>query len=65
MGRNVPCAVIAEKVTLPGTNVYEYARPMIAEEPLDLPNGLYKVTFDGRTLSVQRLDGAWIAPVTG
>lgn len=62
MGRDVPCAVIAEKVTLPGTDVYEYARPMIADEPRDLPDGFYKVAFDGRTISVQRRDGAWIAP---
>ena len=64
MGRDVPCTVIAVKVTLPGTEVYDYVRPMIADEPKDLPNGLYKVGFDGRTISVQRRDGAWIAPIS-
>lgn len=59
--RDVACNVIAERVSLSGGAIYEYIRPMIADEPADLPNGVYTITFDGRTSLVQRLDGAWIA----
>jgi hypothetical protein len=36
---------------------------MIVDEPFDLPDGLYTLTFEDRTHSVQRHDGAWIAPM--
>jgi hypothetical protein len=46
MGRDVTCTVFAEKVSLRGTDVYEYFRPFISGAPRELQNGLYKLTFD-------------------
>jgi hypothetical protein len=63
MGREAECTLSAEKVSLPGTNMYEYAKLTILGEPKDLPDGQYEVTYDGRTQKVQRKFGAWIAPI--
>jgi hypothetical protein len=63
MGHDVACTVFAEKVSLPGTDVYEYDRPFISGAPRDLQNGLYQLTFDGRVLSAKRCNGAWIFAV--
>jgi hypothetical protein len=59
--RDVACNVIAERVSLTGGAIYEYVRPTIADEPPDLPNGVYTISFDGRTSLVQRQDGVWMA----
>jgi hypothetical protein len=60
-GRNVECTVFAQKKSLPGTDHYEYAHASIMGEPKDLPDGFYDVAFDGRTIKVQRMGGAWVA----
>lgn len=63
MGRDVNCRVRVVKVSLPGTAEYNYTRPVIHDVPSDLPDGLYSITFGGKTERVQRQHGAWIAPV--
>jgi|GEM_PF-2220079 len=63
MGREADCGVRAIKVSLPGTAEYNYIRPAIYDVPSDLPDGLYSITFGGKTERVQRQYGAWIAPV--
>jgi len=63
MGHDVACTVFAEKVLLPGTDVYEYDRPFVSGAPRDLQNGLYKLTFDGRVFSAKLHGGAWTSPV--
>jgi hypothetical protein len=61
MGREAECTIRAEKVSLPGTNLYEYVKLKIHNEPADLPDGPYAVTIEGRTVPVQRHLGAWIS----
>ena len=63
MGRDVSCTVFAEKVSRPGTDVYEYDRPFISGAPRDMENGLYKLTFDGRVLSAQQHNGGWVLAI--
>lgn len=63
MGHDVACTVFAEKVSLPGTDAYEHHRQFISGAPRDLQNGLYKLTFDGQAISVQRHNGAWVFTV--
>ena len=63
MGREVDCSVRAVKVSLLGTDDFNYIRPVIHGVPEDLPDGLYNITFGGKTERVQRHGGAWIAPV--
>jgi hypothetical protein len=64
MDRQAMCGVFAQKVSLPGTELYNYARAVVVDAPANLPDGIYSVTFDERTFKVQRLDGEWIALVT-
>lgn len=61
MGREAECTVSAVKVSLPGTNLYEYTKLGIHNAPADLPDGPYAVTIEGRTVLVQRRQGAWIS----
>ena len=64
MGHDVNCKVRVVKVSLPGTAEYNYIRPVIHDVPSDLPDGLYSITFGGKTERVQRQYGAWIAPTS-
>jgi len=63
MGRDERCNVLAEEVSLPGTDISEYSRPIIFDAALDMPQGCYALQFGGKTVSVERLGGAWVAPV--
>lgn len=65
MGRDADCTVRAEKVSLPGTNQSKYANFTIHEEPKDLPDGQYDVTFEHRAARLQRLNGVWIVALDG
>ena len=60
MGHEAHCTVNADKVRIAGTEQYEYARLAIASASDGLPDGRYKLVFDGRTCEVQRLRGSWI-----
>jgi hypothetical protein len=60
MGQQALCLLRAEKVGIAGTDQYEYARLAITSAAEELPDGRYKLVFDGRTCEVQRLRGAWI-----
>lgn len=63
MGRDLACSVTAIKVTLRGTDIYEYTRPMIFGVYEDLPNGRYQLEFDGRVVPLRRHDRAWLSPL--
>jgi hypothetical protein len=58
--RDVPCTVRAMKVTHSSLSDYVYARAFIYDEPANLPDGIYSVTFDHATLKVQRRGGVWV-----
>ena len=60
LGRAATCTIIAEKVSLPGTNLYEYARLLISDEPKDLPDGRYNLVYEGGTVPLQLHRGAWV-----
>ena len=60
MGREAECTVSAVKVSLPLLNVWEYVKCDIHLAPQDLPDGAYKVTFEGRTMQVNKLYGEWL-----
>ena len=65
MGRQEECTVSARKVTLPGTNVFEYTRLGIHNEPADLPDGQYEVRIAGQTVPLQKHGRAWVSPGHG
>jgi hypothetical protein len=60
MNREAECTVSAVKVSLPELDIWEYVQCDIHLAPDDLADGLYQVTFKGRTMKVQLLDGIWI-----
>jgi len=64
MGQEIRCTVSAVKVSLPGTDMFEYARLGIHNVP-ELPDGPYEVTYEGRTSPLRRYQGAWLSPIGG
>jgi hypothetical protein len=60
MGREVSCTVSAIKVSLPQLAISEFVKCDILLAPQDLPDGSYKVTFEGRTMRIKKLDGDWL-----
>ena len=60
MGHEAECTVSAVKVSLPELNISEYVKCDIHLAPEDLPNGVYQVSFEGRTMKVKKLDGDWL-----
>jgi hypothetical protein len=65
MGREFGCTISALRVSLPDTNAYSYARLMIFEAyEAAIPDGRYDLTFEGRTIPVERRNGTWLAPVS-
>jgi hypothetical protein len=63
MGHTVQCTVTAIRVSLPGTDKFEYTNPVIGGTPYDLPDGVYELTYGWKTQKVQRQNGAFIAAV--
>ena len=61
MGHEAECVVSVVKVSIPHLNISEYVECDIHLAPEDLPDGLYEVTFQGRTMEVNRLDGDWLS----
>lgn len=62
MGRIAECNVEAVKVPAGGIANYEYISRVIFHVPEDLPDGLYAITYGGKTENVERQRGAWVAP---
>ena len=60
MGHEAECVASVVKVSIPHLNISEYVECDIHLAPENLPDGLYKVTFEGRTMEVKRLDGSWV-----
>jgi len=60
MGHEAVCTVSAVMVSLPQLNIAEYVKCDIHLAPLDLPDGPYQVTFEGRTMTVKKQGGDWV-----
>jgi hypothetical protein len=52
-----PCSVRAVKVSLIKLDTWEYVAADIEYAPGDLPDGDYIVSFEGRTMKVNRIAG--------
>lgn len=48
------------RVSLPQLDTWEYVECDVHLAPENLPDGQYRVTFEGRTMQVKRLDGRWL-----
>jgi hypothetical protein len=60
VGQTEDCLVLATKVSLRGTNQYEYAKLSIHRAPDDLPDGTYTVTYVRRTSQVIKQGKLWL-----
>ena len=66
MGRDVICSVRAVKVSLPGSGGaadFNYVRAVIFEEPSDLLDRPYILSYGGQTTKVRRVNGSWLTLV--
>lgn len=62
MGCTEECIVSAIKVSLLGTDEYEYTRFRIQKVSPNLQNGQYQLSCAGRTIPVQRqVGGLWVS----
>jgi len=51
--------VRAVKVSIPKLDVFEYVKAEISEAPAHLPEGDYRLTFEGRNMKAKRVGGDW------
>jgi len=61
ISQEVDCSVTAVKLWLCGSDSFEYSLVIPFDTPSDLPEGVYKLSFDGRAMPVQRHDEAGLA----
>jgi hypothetical protein len=61
MNHQVSCLVRAVKLSLINLDTWEYVAADIVQASSDLPDGLYDVSFDGRTMKVKKIAGNWEA----
>jgi hypothetical protein len=61
MNHEVPCVVRAVKISLPNLDILKWVRADITHAPLELPDGAYDVSFEGRTMKVKKSAGNWEA----
>jgi hypothetical protein len=62
MGRSEDCKVGAIKVSVAGTNLFEYTRVLVFDAAPDLPDGEYELTFANTSRRVKRINDSWISP---
>lgn len=60
MGHEAECTVSAVKVSLFQLNTWEYVKWDIHFAPENLPDGQYRVTFEGRTVHIEKQHGNWV-----
>ena len=59
MNYEAPCTIRAVKVSLLKLDVWEYVSANVVQASSELPNGAYNVIFEGRTMKVNKVAGAW------
>jgi hypothetical protein len=60
MGRTAWCEMLAMKECLSDAAAATYSRCCILDAPADLPDGDYRVTFVGHTVSAHKDAGLWL-----
>lgn len=60
MGREVECLVMGFKVFLANGKEHPFPKLSIHNEPKDLPDGVYEVSFEGKTQPMRRKGNFWI-----
>jgi hypothetical protein len=60
MDREVPCEMLAIRELQAATGHEVYSRCSVIDAPMDLPDGVYTVLFNGYTVSATKDAGLWI-----
>jgi hypothetical protein len=60
MGREVPCEMLAIRESHSQTGQAVYSRCSVIDAPMDLPDGVYTVAFNGYTVSARKEAGLWM-----
>lgn len=61
-GQETECTGTAIKVSLPGTNNFEYTKYSITLLDKSLPEGSYTLSVHGKTIPLRYQGGYWLAP---
>lgn len=59
MGRQAICKILAERDL--GVPSGSYSQFMVVETLEDIPDGIYRVHFEGYSCSTRKLDGLWLS----
>jgi hypothetical protein len=68
MGHETGCQMVAIRDTQPEPRASVYTRCSVLDAPSELPDGGYRVYFEGRSVAVRKQGGLWLAeepPVSG
>jgi hypothetical protein len=61
-GHETNCTVRATKVSLPGeSSVFEYVDYSVEKVSKPLPDGLYQLLAQGKTISLRYQNGSWLS----
>jgi hypothetical protein len=60
-GRVAACTLSAQKVTLPGTDVFAYSRFLVEDVSQALPDGDYELSVNGQSVAMRRQGGHWLS----
>ncbi|MGB9031062.1 MAG: hypothetical protein WCC27_13155 [Acidobacteriaceae bacterium] len=60
MGREALCDMLAMKDATPETDRPVYSQCCVIDAPLDLPDGIYAVAFNGSAVAARKEGGLWL-----
>jgi|HubBroStandDraft_1064217.scaffolds.fasta_scaffold119300_2 hypothetical protein len=60
MGRETPCDMLAMKDARSVTGPIAYSQCCVIDAPMDLPDGVYVVTFNGLVVAARKEGGLWL-----
>jgi hypothetical protein len=55
------CTVMARRVTLPGTDIYEHVNPSISNVDGEVSDGNYELLMKGKVTPLKLQGGQWLA----
>jgi hypothetical protein len=61
-GVDIVCTVMANRISLPSTNLHEHVRPSIVRVGGEVSDGIYELLMKGKTIPVTLRNGQWVAP---
>jgi hypothetical protein len=60
-GTSANCTLRATKVSLAGSDEFDYANIEVIDVDKQLPSGVFELTYAGRVANMREVNGHWIA----